>query len=197
MAAADLAAGITTGRASLELAQQWRRFTRTATIVAVLASPVELLYFHEQLGWSFGKSLAATVGVVVGFRGLLELVVRRFIPWPSLVGTDDARLREDDMLGRRRSWFWRRRVYWAVVATFPITIVWAVHLLGDGDPSWWAAAGDVWGWISAKASDPTTQQLLFSLPIFFFFNFIIFMARCCSSASPRSAATSLATPTGG
>ena len=29
------------------------------------------------------------------------------IPWPSLFGTDDARLREDDIVNRRRAWTWR------------------------------------------------------------------------------------------
>ena len=38
---------------------------------------------------------------------LVDILVRRVIPWPSLFGTDDARLREEDITNRRRAWTWR------------------------------------------------------------------------------------------
>ena len=50
-------------------------------------------------GWS--------ITTVAAFRGLIDLVLRRFIPWPSLFGTDDSRLKEEDVVNRRRAWFWR------------------------------------------------------------------------------------------
>jgi hypothetical protein len=42
---------------------------------------------------------------VIAFRGLVDVVFRRFIPWPSLFGTDETRLREDDVLARRAGVF--------------------------------------------------------------------------------------------
>ena len=44
---------------------------------------------------------------MIAFRGIVDLVIRRMIPWPSLFGTEDARLREEDIVNRRRSWTWR------------------------------------------------------------------------------------------
>jgi hypothetical protein len=40
---------------------------------------------------------------VIAFRGMVDLLIRRMIPWPSLFGTEDSRLREEDVVNRRRS----------------------------------------------------------------------------------------------
>jgi hypothetical protein len=44
---------------------------------------------------------------VIAFRGLVDLMARRMLPWPSLYGTDDADLKEEDVVNRRRASFWR------------------------------------------------------------------------------------------
>ena len=92
---------------SVALAAQLRRLARGATIVAVLTSPAAYFFFRHQAHLSVGKSILVTVLTVIGFRGLVDLFVRRLIPWPSLFGTEDARLREEDVVNRRRSWTWR------------------------------------------------------------------------------------------
>ena len=92
---------------SILLAQQWRTLARTATLVAILTSPAAFLWFHKHQGLSLGWSLAATIASVAAFRGFIDLVLRRFIPWPSLFGTDDTRLQDEDVVNRRRAWFWR------------------------------------------------------------------------------------------
>src|SRR5207253_8481407 len=79
------------------LAQQWRWLTRAATFVAILTSPAAFVWFHKQQGWSIGWSIAATIGTIAAFRGFIDIVLRRFIPWPSLFGTDDMRLKEEDV----------------------------------------------------------------------------------------------------
>src|SRR3954469_16249878 len=90
-----------------QLTRELRRLTRVATLVAILTSPSVYYWFHHHNGWSVGKSLIVTVLVVLTFRGRVDLLVRRGIPWPSLFGTDDARLREEDIVNRRRAWTWR------------------------------------------------------------------------------------------
>src|SRR5919201_1394169 len=99
--------GLETTREALSLAQQWRRLARVATAVAILTSPAAFLFFWRQEGWAWYWALLATVLLVIVFRGLAELVFRRLIPWPSLFATDDHRLREEDVVNRRRAWTWR------------------------------------------------------------------------------------------
>src|SRR6185295_16649401 len=74
------------------LSKELRRLTRFATLVAVLTSPSAYYWFHHHNGWSVGKSLFVTFLVCVIFRGLVDLMVRKVIPWPSLFGTDDTKL---------------------------------------------------------------------------------------------------------
>ena len=84
-----------------ELAQQWRNLARMATVVAVLTSPAIFLWLRKFEGWSIGWSIFATFVAVAAFRGFIDIVLRRMIPWPSLFGTDDPRLREEDVSRRQ------------------------------------------------------------------------------------------------
>src|SRR5947209_1196888 len=96
------------------LAHEWRRLTRAATAVALITAPAFFLILYDSNHLSLVGSLIITVLAVLLFRGLVEVVVRRLIPWPSLYGTADE-LREDDLVGRKRFWFWRttfRRLIW-------------------------------------------------------------------------------------
>src|SRR5947209_20263649 len=106
-----------------ELARGWRKLTRVATFVAVLTSPAAFAWFHHHQHMSLGWSIAATVGVVIAFRGLVDIAVRRFIPWPSLFGTDDIQLREEDVVNRRRAWFWHSRLRFVIIVFSLITVV--------------------------------------------------------------------------
>src|SRR5689334_19508041 len=109
-----------------QLAGQWRKLARAATAVALLTSPALFLWFHNQVGWGVGWSLFATFLAVIAFRGFIDIVLRRFIPWPSLFGTDGTRLREEDVVNRRRSWYWRRRFGLAAWILGIITAIWIV-----------------------------------------------------------------------
>ena len=93
---------------------QWRGLKRAATLVAVLTSPVAYIWFREAQDWSVAMSLLATVGEIALFRAALDLVLRWFIPWPSLLGSDEEQ-RKIDMVDRRRAWFWRSAVWWIVI----------------------------------------------------------------------------------
>src|SRR3712207_9473515 len=86
--------GLPSDETTKELTLQWRRLIRTATAVAVLTSPVVFVYFREELGVRWGWALFWTFVSIIAFRGLMDVVIRRFIPWPSLFGTDEQRSEE-------------------------------------------------------------------------------------------------------
>src|ERR1700745_4256764 len=109
--------------ASVALASQLRKLARVATVVAVLTSPAAYFWFRHASHDSVLKSLILTALVVVGFRGLVDLIIRRMIPWPSLFGTEEARLREEDVVNRRRAWTWRFYYRVAIWLAGLVTIV--------------------------------------------------------------------------
>jgi ATP-dependent Zn protease len=151
-----------------QLASEWRRLTRVATVVALLTSPVAFEWLHQVQGWSVGWSLVGTFFEVIAFRGLMDLILRRFIPWPSLFGAEAA-IQKEDVVARRRVWFWRfwyRFAIWLVVLG---VFVWSLSgLLGMAFGSDWLS--------SSLGPSPGTQvlYLIFQMPLLFFANFAIF-----------------------
>ena len=110
--------------ASQELARSWRRLTRAATAVAVATSPALYVWFTQRNDWVWWKALLATVAVIVVFRGFSDLLFRRMIPSPSLFGIESRALREEDVVGRRRAWFWRFWFKMAVIFFIVLTTIW-------------------------------------------------------------------------
>ena len=111
---------------------------------------------------------------MVAFRGLVDLLFRRMIPWPSLFGTDDKRLREEDVVNRRRAWSWR---FWFrlgdLVVALIITIVWLFRG-GSLVRHRAAAIGARRRRRARRSSRRSGSQIVF---VFFLFiaNFVIFM----------------------
>ena len=106
------------------LAREWRGLTRAATGVALLTSPAFFLVLYDSDHASLALSLVVAALAVIVFRGIVEVVARKLIPSPSLYGADAA-LRADDLVARRRYWYWRtkfRRV--------PILILIVLAILG-------------------------------------------------------------------
>src|SRR5438105_2043296 len=104
------------------LAHEWRRLTRAATIVALFTAPAFFLILYDQDHWSLAASLIVTALAVVVFRGLVEVIARKLIPWPSLYGAEES-LKKDDLTARRRHWYWRtkfRRVPYLVAFIFAL-----------------------------------------------------------------------------
>src|SRR5436190_3612601 len=161
---------------STELARQWRVLARAATFVAILTSPAAFVYLHKHHGWSLGWSIAAAIFLVAAFRGFIDLVLRRFLPWPSLFGTEDARLREEDVINRRRASFWR--FAWRLVRLFLIlaliVTLYRSLVYGWSDPL--HVAKSIFHWIVTL---PTRLRaylpFLAILPFYFIFNFVILM----------------------
>jgi cell division protease FtsH len=109
---------------SVELATQWRRLTRAATAVALVTAPALVVWFNQTQGWAWYWSILAALLIVVCFRGVFDLLFHRMIPRPSLFGLESQRLREEDVVARRRVWFWR---FWVKVGI----AVFVIGLLGS------------------------------------------------------------------
>jgi ATP-dependent Zn protease len=163
---------------SEELAGNWRRFGRSATLVVLLTSPSIFIWFWSIKGWALLWSLLATFLVVIAARGVLDVLMRRVIPWPSLFGTDDARRREQDVVDRRRAWFWRFWIKVALLLSAAISIVFLIKLIraAPGETvTWPGTAGSILGGIGSFFSTPAIWLQAFLLLGLFLANFLLFM----------------------
>jgi ATP-dependent Zn protease len=102
------------------LAREWRRLTRAATIVALLTAPAFFLVLYESNHLSLIASILITLVAVLLFRALVEVIARRILPWPTLLDADAA-MKEEDIVARRRYWYWRSK--------FRLIAFWVVFLL--------------------------------------------------------------------
>ncbi len=107
------------------LAYEWRRLTRAATAVALCTAPAFFLVLYESNHLSLLASILLTALAVLVFRGLVEVVVRKWIPWPSLFNAEEG-LKEDDLVARRRYWYWRTKFRRLPVLIVGILIVLAL-----------------------------------------------------------------------
>jgi ATP-dependent Zn protease len=172
----------TTGQALTEshavLSKELRRLTRAATFVALATSPVAFYWFHHHNGWSIGKSLLVTFVAIIAFRGLVDILVRRVIPWPSLFGTDDARLREEDITNRRRAWTWRFFLRLVLIIGGAITLVYTIQVLTahpGSNLSWIGTSTALYTKVHKLVHSPTALVYAFQIFFLFFANFFIFM----------------------
>src|SRR5262245_29293334 len=159
-----------------QLSYELRRLTRVATFVAIMTSPSVYYYFHHYQGWAVGKSLVFTFVSCAAFRGLCDILVRKVIPWPSLFGTDDQKLREDDIMNRRRAWTWQWFFRWTFRLCLLITIIYLVqihqHPVGV---SWLGVVPAMVDGIGKAAHSPTVWVYFLQIFFLFFANFFIFM----------------------
>ncbi len=158
------------------LAHEWRQLGRVATGVALLTAPALFLVMYDSDHLGFAGALIVTVIGVLTFRGLVEVLARKFIPSPSLYGADQ-RLKDDDIIARRRHWYWRGKF-----RRLPVYVLLILMFLGACQLLFWFAG------ISAPffnplpalrtlypASELPQLALVFiQLPLFFFINFAIF-----------------------
>src|ERR1700759_3051817 len=158
------------------LAAEWRRLTRAATFVACLTAPAVFLILFNTNPLSLILSLLITFVAVVMFRGLVEVVTRKLIPSPSLYGADAA-LKEQDIVARRRYWFWRGKF-----RRLPIYVLIVLGLLGLCQVLF-AFAGvsapffhpfDGLRQIFPPDTLPQLALVFIQLPLLFFVNFAIF-----------------------
>ena len=154
---------------SLALAREWKRLGRLATCVALLTSPVLFALLATTLGWAWYWCALGALGAVVIFRGLVDVLAHRFIPSPSIYGAE-SELAADDVISRRRLWYWRKKfrrtLFWGGLLLVVSLVVEAFS--GDGLS---AAMEDV---VTAVPSFVTSApQLLGYLIALFLINFLI------------------------
>ncbi|HTZ06187.1 MAG TPA: AAA family ATPase [Gaiellaceae bacterium] len=155
MASADVAAPLHLNEEAVELAAQLRKLSRLATVVALLTSPALIVFLYHTQGWPWWGAILGGLGGAICFRGAVDVVMRRVIPWPSLFAVDDKRAKEQDIVNRKRSWWWRK--FYVRVAII-LVIGYLIYLLGN-----WV------GW-------STLAQFgvyAITLPFFLLFNFVI------------------------
>jgi ATP-dependent Zn protease len=158
MATADVAAprGLGVNEEAQALADQLRKLTRVATLVALLTSPPLIIWLDRERHWPLWAAILGGIAAAILFRGFVDVAVRKLVPWPSLFGVEDEQQKESDVTARRRAWFWRgfyRRAifFWAPL----VAVCWtAVHFLG-------------WATLLQFAS------YIVILPFFLLFNFVI------------------------
>src|SRR5882757_1751361 len=100
------------------LAGEWRRLRRAATAVALFTSPLFFVVLYDKLG----PAIAATIGSVIAFRGLVDVLARRLLPWPSMYGVD-REIAEEDVVARRRTWFWRRMYRFVIIIAVLLAVI--------------------------------------------------------------------------
>ena len=173
-----VAGGLLSADEQRELNTQWRWLRRAATAVAVLTSPALFVWFHKHEGWAIGWSLLATLLAIAAFRGALDLIFHRFIRWPSLFGIDNPQLREEDVVARRRVWFWR---FWAKVLFLVVLLILAIYLTrvlryGVHGASFFGSFADTGHWfVHTLRRFPRYIAFGLQFLVFFAFNFGIFL----------------------
>jgi ATP-dependent Zn protease len=178
MSAADEAVrppGLASPEEQRALNDQWRALRRSATIVAVLCAPAAFVWLWQIEDVSFGWALVATALGVFAFRGLLDLIFRRFIPWPSLFAVDDARVREEDVVNRRRAWFWHSIFKFFLIVAIIVTVVFVLQWIFGGDVTWWGTAKSMANGVADAITSRTWWTQAFLVLFLFLANFLIFM----------------------
>ena len=178
MATLEVGGALRSSEESVALASQLRKLARVATMVALLTSPAAFFWFHHQVGLGIWGAIAAAVGVVIGFRGVVDLVIRRLIPWPSLFGTEETRLREEDVTNRRRSWTWRFFLRTAIVVGgfFTLLYLYKVFTAPAGTSvSWWGTTHSVLTKASLLFHSQTFWVQIAFVGFLFIGNFLIFL----------------------
>jgi hypothetical protein len=158
------------------LAQEWKRLTRAATFVALLTAPAFFLILFDSEHFGLLGALIITAVAVIVFRGLVEVVTRKLIPSPSLYGADQS-LKEDDIVARRRYWFWRGKfrrlpVYVAILLAL-LGICQLLFALGGVSAPFFNPISGLKE-IFPPSQLPQLGLVFIQLPLLFFINFAIF-----------------------
>lgn len=141
------------------LVLEWRRLGRAATVVALLTSPATFGLFAVVWDLPIWLSLILTIGFIAVFRGLVDVVCHKFIPRPSLYDADPQTAAED-VVYRRRRWYWRtkfRRFAWlvAIILVVHIVVNLLMRLFGTSVPLFETFPSS---WTSSRAPVPSSSS---------------------------------------
>jgi hypothetical protein len=146
------------GRETARVARLTETLGRLATIVAVLTAPAFFLLTYRVFGWSLTAAIIMTCIGVFALRGLFDVVVRWFIPTPTLY-QEDRQLRAVSVTRRRRAWFWRSMwrlvTVLAVIAALLVGVTYVVTAI-TGDATVADSAETIFGPIADQLRGPNT-----------------------------------------
>ncbi len=154
---------------ALALAGEWRRLDRIATAVAIVVSPVFFALLYGTADLPLVVAILLTILSIGAFRGLIDIVAHSLIPRPSIYGAEDT-LAQQDVVGRRRLWYWRRRFRQAIVLGSVFCLAAGLVALFDSKSFADGADSVVNAIPDAIAQAPTT---LLTVGALFFINFLI------------------------
>lgn len=163
------------------LALAWRRLGRAATAVALLTSPAFFLTLVVVNDWPIWVAVLVTLFAIAAFRGLVDLICHRLIERPSLYNASE-RTKAEDVVFRRRRWYWRTRfrrlVLYAFIALVALLLaqLFVRLLLGTGAPFFTplSAFNEVFPEEQRVQLALQNSLIFFQLPLLFFVNFMIF-----------------------
>jgi ATP-dependent Zn protease len=154
---------------AISLAREWRMLGRAASAVALLTSPALFFLFYSTYDWPLGWALLGAAAGVVIFRGGVDVVAHKLIPAPALYGAEDA-LKEQDVMSRRRVWYWRHKFkVWFWIGG--ILLIVGFFVARSNDESIFDAMSRMANGIPSGIA--TGAQLGSTLFIFMIFNFLI------------------------
>jgi ATP-dependent Zn protease len=154
---------------AISLAKEWRALGRAATAVAVITSPALYVLLHNTYGWTLPWALLGTVTGIVIFRGAVDVLAHKLIPSPALYGAE-ATLKEQDVVSRRRLWYWRHKFrVWFWVGLLLVVVLGGIAYANN--ESFFSAITTIGDNIPALLTRAVT--LFFTLFVLFIINFLI------------------------
>jgi ATP-dependent Zn protease len=159
---------------ALSLASEWRKLGKIATFVAICTAPALYVLLHNRLDWPFGWSVVGALAGVIVFRGIVDVLAHKIIPFPPLYGAEDD-LRQEDVVSRRRHWYWKtklRRGTWLLVIF--VALMWLAmrsHAKATGEHSFSGGLDQLGTWAGQAA--PLAIQYGGILVVFFVINLFI------------------------
>ena len=110
-----------------------------------------------------------TLLAIAAFRGLVDIFARRVIPWPNLFGAETALLQED-VVSRRRAWYWRGKYRLVGYVLLLFVIVWIFQVILYGQTAFSEIPGIVWGWMQKNLASVLTPTTAITIVILLFAN---------------------------
>src|SRR4051794_40988080 len=154
---------------AISLAREWRVLHRVATAVALLTSPALFALLYGTYEWPLIWALVGTFAGVIIFRGGIDVLAHKLIPMPALYGAE-AELKDEDVMSRRRLWYWRHKFrVWTWLAVILGIVLGGIALLTGENLA--DAVGTMVD--SIPAAIQTGLQMSLMLVFFFLINFLI------------------------
>ena len=117
-------------------------------------------------------ALLGTILGIAAFRGLVDIVARKAIPWPNLFGAETALLQED-VVARRRAWYWRGKYRLLGLVFLVFVIVWIFQVVLYGQTDFSTIPGITWDWISKNLGQALSMNTAISIVVLLFANVAI------------------------